>query len=150
MFKHLAADGTLVSVRRKYALRRVQDALFSRRARTEVARRVKTARPVLHNNRPSQRTTVTTYKKATTLGASGIFGARSFKKMQKIKKKSKTKRLRSLDRKLRIRVSTRSEWRTHSSKLRAGKPTMRGADFGQPLQRRQSRLHKNYFVSSAG
>jgi len=126
--------------RKEYALRRVQDALFSR-SDTIVTKKLKSLRSAVRNRPPKHRTAAVTYKRGKTLRSASIFGTRVFKRVRRAPGTLAARQPLSSNKKIRMGISVRPESRIFAKKFYLDGTATRAARSNQNL---------GYFASSAG
>lgn len=126
--------------REKYALRRVQDALFSR-SDTVVAKKLKSLRPAVRSRLPKHRTTTVTYKRGMAIRSASIFGTRVFKRVRTVLGTFAARQTVSLNKKIRMGISVRPESRIFAKKFYLD---------GTATRASRSNQKPGYFASSAG
>jgi len=137
MFKQVVQP---VTSRKEYALRRVQDALFSR-SDTIATKKLKSIRPAVRSRLSAQRTTAVTYRRGAAIRTASVFGTRSFKRARKALSAFASKQALLRNKKFRMGISARPEPRIFAKKFRLDGASAYAARSNQKL---------GYFASSAG
>lgn len=128
----------------------MQATLFARERKGKLAAAPKSARSVLHYRKPTDRTSVTLYKKPTAILAHSVVYKRRFARLKHAARGLAKRGLSNRAHRHPFESSFATRWAVFPKKLRLNALTARGNHLPQRQSSGRMRRYKGYFSSWAG